>query len=74
MGKTYTELFSAMRPRPWLLLRVSLYGVAASEHCFMHFGMLEAIEIRMEIVSGNFRCLKHLKLRVPSPPLKGYGP
>ena len=23
----------------------------------MHLGMLEAIEIRMEIVSGNFRCL-----------------
>ena len=26
----YTELFSAMRPRPWLLLCVSLHGVAAS--------------------------------------------
>ena len=24
-----------MRPRPWLLLCVSLYGVAASEHLFM---------------------------------------
>ena len=23
----------------------------------MHLGMLEAIEIRMEVVSGNFRCL-----------------
>ena len=30
LGKMYTELFSAMRPRPWLLLCVSLHGVAAS--------------------------------------------
>ena len=33
-GRTYTELFSAMRPRPWLLLCVSLHGVAASVHGF----------------------------------------
>ena len=31
----YIELFSAMRPRPWLLLCVSLHGVAASVHLFI---------------------------------------
>ena len=34
LGKTYTELFSAMRPRPWLLLCVSLHGVAATRDDF----------------------------------------
>ena len=31
----YTELFSAMRPRPWLLLCVSLHGVGAWPPAFM---------------------------------------
>ena len=37
-------------------------------NCFMHLGMLEAIEIRMEIVLGNFRCLpQHLNCGFPAP-------
>ena len=34
---------------------------------FMHLGMLEAIEIRMEIVSGNFRCLSISNCGFPAP-------
>ena len=33
----------------------------------MHLGMLEAIEIRMEIVSGNFRCLSISNCGFPAP-------
>ena len=44
-----------------------MYG-ARILNCFMHLGMLEAIEIRMEIVSGNFRCLS-ISNFAGSPPL-----
>ena len=33
----------------------------------MHLGMLEAISIRMEIVSGNFRCLSISNCGFPAP-------
>ena len=42
-------------------------GCARILHCFMHLGMLEAISIRMEIVSGNFRCLSISNCGFPAP-------
>ena len=42
-------------------------GCARILNCFMHLGMLEAIEIRMEIVSGNFRCLSISNCGFPAP-------
>ena len=36
-------------------------------NCFMHLGMLEAIEIRLEIVLGNFRCLSISNCGFPAP-------
>ena len=38
----------------------------------MHLGMLEAIEIRMEIVSGNFRCLSISNCGFPAPDAQLY--
>ena len=42
-------------------------GCARILNCFMHLGMLEAIKIRMEIVSGNFRCLSISNCGFPAP-------
>ena len=42
-------------------------GCARILNCFMHLGMLEAISIRMEIVSGNFRCLSISNCGFPAP-------
>ena len=48
-------------------------GCARILNCFMHLGMLEAISIRMEIVSGNFRCLSISNCGFPAPDEGGRG-
>ena len=47
-------------------------GCARILNCFMHLGMLEAISIKMEIVSGNLRCRSISNCGFPAP--DGEGP
>ena len=42
-------------------------GCARILNCFMHLGMLEAISIKMEIVSGNLRCRSISNCGFPAP-------
>ena len=55
-------------------MREAIQDARASSilNCFMHLGMLEAIEIRMEIVSGNFRCLSISNCGFPAPDVPPY--